>query len=195
MKSVLISIQPKWCELIASGKKTIEVRKTAPKLETPFKCYIYCTKDAKKHYYIDEYGDRQVELIPQKVIGEFVCDRITTLNYDTDWGVEPPQEGFFLVEPYAENVLLDFNPCLTNKELILYGKGKLLYGWHISDLKIYDTPKELWEFKYPCPVKFANYDCSWGFEECKYKVPDRVPYECDAGLTRPPQSWCYVEEL
>lgn len=43
MKSVLISIQPKWCELIASGKKTIEMRKTAPKLETPFKCYIYMT--------------------------------------------------------------------------------------------------------------------------------------------------------
>lgn len=44
MKSVLISIRPKWCELIASGKKTIEVRKTAPKLPTPFKCYIYETK-------------------------------------------------------------------------------------------------------------------------------------------------------
>lgn len=44
-KSVLISIRPKWCELIASGEKTIEVRKTRPKLETPFKCYIYCTAE------------------------------------------------------------------------------------------------------------------------------------------------------
>ena len=43
-KAVLISIKPKWCELIASGKKTVEVRKTNPKLDTPFKCYIYCTK-------------------------------------------------------------------------------------------------------------------------------------------------------
>lgn len=43
MKAVLISIRPKWCELIASGKKTIEVRKTRPKIETPVKCYIYCT--------------------------------------------------------------------------------------------------------------------------------------------------------
>ena len=48
MKSVLISIQPKWCELIASGKKTVEVRKTKPKLETPFKCYIYCTQGELK---------------------------------------------------------------------------------------------------------------------------------------------------
>lgn len=27
-KAVLISIRPKWCEKIASGMKTIEVRKT-----------------------------------------------------------------------------------------------------------------------------------------------------------------------
>ena len=50
MKSILISIQPKWCELIASGKKTIEVRKTRPKLETPFKCYIYETKGKLQRY-------------------------------------------------------------------------------------------------------------------------------------------------
>ena len=49
MKSVLISIKPKWCELIANGKKTVEVRKSRPKIETPFKCYIYCTKIKNTH--------------------------------------------------------------------------------------------------------------------------------------------------
>ena len=49
MKSVLISIKPKYCELIASGKKTVEIRKTRPKIEPPFKCYIYCTKPSKKY--------------------------------------------------------------------------------------------------------------------------------------------------
>lgn len=44
MKSVMLSIKPKYCELIASGRKTIEVRKTKPKVETPFKCYIYQSK-------------------------------------------------------------------------------------------------------------------------------------------------------
>ena len=44
-----MSIQPKWCELIASGKKTIEVRKTKPKFETPFKVYIYCTNNKKQY--------------------------------------------------------------------------------------------------------------------------------------------------
>lgn len=42
MIAVLISIRPKWCEKIISGEKTIEVRKTRPKMDTPFKCYIYC---------------------------------------------------------------------------------------------------------------------------------------------------------
>ena len=63
MKSVLISIRPKWCDLIASGRKTIEVRKTWPKLPTPFTCYIYCTK---------ERGCAN----GGKIIGEFVCDLI-----------------------------------------------------------------------------------------------------------------------
>lgn len=63
MKSVLISIRPRWCELIASGRKTIEVRKTYPKLPTPFMCYIYCTMT---HGYANG----------GKVIGEFACDLI-----------------------------------------------------------------------------------------------------------------------
>ena len=42
-KAVLISIRQEWCERIINGQKTIEVRKTRPKMDTPFKCYIYCT--------------------------------------------------------------------------------------------------------------------------------------------------------
>lgn len=44
MKSILISIRPEWCEKIVSGEKTVEIRKTRPKLEPAFKVYIYCTK-------------------------------------------------------------------------------------------------------------------------------------------------------
>ena len=49
-KAVLISIRPEWVEKIANEWKTIEVRKTKPYLETPFKCYIYCTQgnDARR---------------------------------------------------------------------------------------------------------------------------------------------------
>ena len=90
MKAVMISIQPKWCELIASGKKTIEVRKTRPKIDTPFKCYIYCTKAKSKEERLIlqpfgyELGGLESNLTYRgdgKVIGEFVCDRISEYFY------------------------------------------------------------------------------------------------------------------
>ena len=55
-KAVLISIKPKWCELIADGEKTIKVRKTKPKLKPPFKCYIYCCKAPKGWIRLDKNG-------------------------------------------------------------------------------------------------------------------------------------------
>ena len=90
-KAVLISIRPKWCELIASGKKTIEVRKTAPKIDTPFKCYIYCTKEGRgvgeipyRHFYQAPDGPRH--FMGGTVIGEFICDRI--------YGIVPDENGW-----------------------------------------------------------------------------------------------------
>ena len=76
MKSVLISIQPKWVEKIVKGEKTIEVRKSRPKIETPFKCYIYCTYGKENENYM--LGKRG------KVVGEFVCDWITEITPSCD---------------------------------------------------------------------------------------------------------------
>ena len=57
-KAALISIKPKWCEKIANGDKTIEVRKTRPKMNTPFKCYIYCTLQGCNEFFrVDLGGD------------------------------------------------------------------------------------------------------------------------------------------
>ena len=133
MKSVMLSIQPKYCELIANGKKTIEVRKTRPKLETPFKCYIYCTNGKGLNDVIMS-GDR-CYVLNGKVIGEFVCDRIEEFKI-TDGGVR--FKRFCALHETALKV----------KDMHDYANGKsVLYGWHISDLKIYDTPKELGEFR------------------------------------------------
>lgn len=188
MKSVLISIQPKWCELIVGGEKTIEVRKNAPKLETPIKCYIYETKAKYKKgvgaffYGIELHGTAQGS---GKVIGEFVCDRIEeTKDYTVGIGKE---EHYLLCGGVLEGT------CLTGKEMYDYGKGKPLYGWHISDLKIYDEPKELSEFLFPCTQSKL---C----EKCCFGINDETVFEsesigCDRQVRRPPQSWCYVEEL
>ena len=131
MKSVLISIRPKWCARIASGKKTIEVRKTAPKLPTPFKCYIYCTQDkglsfwkSKTYAYADDRSHNMYDIRGNgKVIGEFMCDLIGLHP-----GIDVPSS------------------CVPIEELKKYANGKMLARWHISDVKIYDQPRELRDF-------------------------------------------------
>lgn len=132
MKSILISIQPKFCEKIANGEKTIEVRKTKPKIETPFKCYIYCTK-AKKESEKTCFDKYTCVIGNGKVIGEFVCDRIT---YYYPFGLR----GHKLSEETKTAM------CLSIEDLNKYGKLNRVYGWHISELEIYDEPKELREF-------------------------------------------------
>lgn len=173
-KSVLISIQPKWCELIAEGRKTIEVRKTKPKIPTPFKCYIYETKAIYK-----PSGSPCLFQGRGKVIGEFVCYRIDTYDDDTIHS--------FSNEDYCSWNDFELNrSCIHPGDFESYANGKWLYGWQISDLKIYDKPKELSEFK-------QCHKCPYGdIENCL-----NHDYSCDGTykLTRPPQSWCYVEML
>lgn len=176
MKAVLISIQPRWCELIASRRKTIEVRKTRPKMETPFKCYIYCTEGKDTVYYMAKIGLCETRY-DGKVIGEFVCDDII---------VDERGENADVFSKYAQ---------LSLVEQKKYGANKPLFGWHITDLKIYYKPKELGEFKPWCEKSRKTDDNLEMCCNCKnaFSDEDGVFYGC--GLTRPPQSWCYVEEL
>ena len=180
--AVMLSIRPKWCEKIISGEKTIEVRKNRPKLETPFKAYIYCTTGRpdlnipiSQERLMQDYlntGSMKSLNCPHgngKVIGEFTCDRI--------YGLAPLNHAPDDVEQQA---------CLTREEIARYLNG-VGYGWHISDLKIYDTPKELSEFKTICRV---DADC------CACPYYNYTKMDCDGRVIgRPPQSWCYVEEM
>ena len=221
MKSVLISIQPKWCELIASGKKTVEVRKTRPKIETPFKCYIYCTK-AKKHFSIGggvyatsdtlyrlptgeiKFGDGfelmgdwsgqydENNFLNGKVIGEFVCDKIYNITPHFD---NPDFCNQYLCDwKWGEGTA-----CLSFTEMNNYLKGKKGYGWHISDLVIYDKPKELSEFARFCDGVGGNIGCR-GCEYYYTESNEGIGFyeECGCNnsrpLRKPPQSWCFVEQ-
>jgi predicted transcriptional regulator len=174
MKSVLISIKPKWCELIALGKKTVEVRKTRPKLETPFKCYIYCTvgksdKDILTFACFDSCKYMGRFVANGKVIGEFVCDT------------------FIIDKTFGHDALFNAAACLSDADAASYCLNNEMYGWHISNLVIYDKPRELSEFY---TLKKCR-SCESGYEStaCIYDEDCRVP----APITRPPQSWCYVE--
>ena len=202
--AVMLSIQPKWCELIASGKKTIEVRKTKPKLKTPFKCYIYCTKGKQRfvqggvahglddlyrmpsgeirHGYSEELiccGEKYTKdnFLNGKVIGEFVCDEIKIRTLSS-----------LMVEEDANRVLK--GTCLTKGDIYRYlniqsgqsiydQKHKVFCLWSISDLVIYDAPKKLREYSSRSSVFI-------------FSKEGKIIYK---GMTRPPQSWCYVEEV
>ena len=187
-KAVLISIRPKWCEKIVNGEKTIEIRKTRPKLQTPFKCYIYCTMD---HPYISvscaeldklNYRTNTVGRCNGKVIGEFACDCVTPL-YNVcmdDW--KRLAGGLHNIEKELVN-----QACLTEAKLHTYAGGKNCFAWHISDLLIYDQPRELSEFQRatdPCDSCHAEY--TWECTDCK---------KWGGNIKRPPQSWCYVEAM
>lgn len=192
MKNILIAIRPKWVEKIASGQKTIEVRKTAPQ-EVPFKAYIYATRP-KKFYKCGavstsdellwlangkvEMGDGfkfwangdEYQCLNGRIIGEFICDKIDKYTFSH-------YEAEYRVTHIEQNAM-----CLNQPELIHYGKGEMLYGLHISDLKIYDKPKEWSEFRTPKnPHRIGN-SHSWILDGYKK-------------ITRPPQSWVYVEEM
>ena len=183
MKAVMLSIQPKWTELIASGKKTVEVRKTKPKSETPFKCYIYCTKgkdlltsvngkvQKPNNTVIDLSRDSTISVLNGSVIGEFVCDRITEYECSSD--------GF-------GELATTCGTCLTYDEILNYCNGNDLYGWHISNLVIYYEPKELSEFVRPCNHENDCFTCD------RY---DYIGHKCYNKITRPPQSYMFVEEL
>ncbi len=209
-KAVLISIRPKWCEKIANGEKTIEVRKTRPKMETPFKCYIYCTRDGhdtdrlwvlnnqpRQEYdglaavcaNLGECPERH-SLGNGKVIGELVCDRIDTLL--------PANEPYGIYDIDDDYV---FQTCLEYGALWDYGNGQTLYGWHISNLKIYNEPKALNEFTAACRYKNDDGTCPSRRIACSFQRYDYNPdgsiniVECGNTIRRPPQSWGYVEEL
>lgn len=171
MKSVLISIKPKWCEKIARGEKTIEVRKTAPK-EMPFKTYIYCTYgNDKENYMLGRRG---------KIIGEFVCDKILEIEVFKSGTIK--NYWFYNLD----------KSCLSLDEMGAYiGKENIGYGWHISDLKIYDKPKELSEFGNLCRKDCLRLGKG---KSCEFLSTDGTPCNRIIPITRPPQSWCYVEE-
>lgn len=171
-KAVLMSIKPHWCDLIRSGRKTVEVRKNRPMLDVPFKAYIYETQD----------GGRGCGM----VIGEFVC------------------AGFDIFTPVEEGVRFKrfralWQSCLSLNDFKKYAQEKPVYGWQISDLKIYDKPRSLYNF---CRFDFQSMNGTniCGNTKCENYIPSNSwmqPPECAIDgcyLKYPPQSWCYVQE-
>jgi predicted transcriptional regulator len=177
MKSVLISIRPEWCEKIASGEKTVEIRKTAPKLEPPFKVYVYQTKHREHNGPTHSDG---------KVIGEFTCSEIFPIRVFENGSIQD------YMCHYMERSLVPYDDIAA-----YIGKDKTGYGWRIADLVIYERPKLLGWFQKPCICK-GEYDGE-EYRDClNCELAGDSDYgiiACNRPIKRPPQSWCYVEEF
>lgn len=177
MKAVMLSLRPQWCEKIFNGEKTIEVRKSRPSIDMPFKVYVYQTKHKGGKAIVSEvlnsvYGGG-------KVIGSFVCDRVRLC---IPFGLK----GHLLSQEVYREM------CLTKEQLDKYGGLKTLYGWHITEPKLFDKPRDITEFAIygRCAEDCDEYDiCARDSEDgrmsCKYFKR--------TFLERPPQSYCFVE--
>ena len=189
MKSILMSIRPEWCKKIFDGEKTIEVRKTRPLIDMPFKVFVYETKaqfvkSIRGACTTFGYGRG-------KVIGSFVCDKVYKIVPDGEYY----SNGYDIDDDMLSET------CLGRGYLTGYGLGYTLYGWHITEPKLFDKPKELSEFFVPCKkyndseLHCMEWDCEhYSFfpiangdaeEECLCKG--------NKPLRRPPLSWCHVE--
>ena len=173
-KAILISIRPKWCEKIINGDKTIEVRKTRPKIDTPLKCYIYCTQGGVALGAWGKHG---------KIIGEFTCDRIYELETKARGG-----SYYVKNEDQPTTNFIARQSCLDLKDMHGYLHAQKGYGWHITDLRIYDAPRELSEFRRACPNSWYCESCAMYWENNGACGNESLQFK------RAPQSWCYVEE-
>ena len=174
MISILQSIKPQYCELIAAGLKGDELRKTKPECPTPFKVYIYQSKHKWVYKILERLG-----LYQGKVIGEYVCNEITEYLCKNVHRDSEIINTYDIPQPVRQKL------CLSYEEICKCGNGDTLRDWHISNLKIYDKPRELSEFFKACD-KPRGTDCS--------VCIDNREQICKS-LIRPPQSWCYVEEI
>lgn len=197
-KAVMASIQPYYVFLIIARlmgwnipqDKKVEVRKDFPKDKYwNKKAHIYCSKSKKSFNRIPKEYQPLMRPFLGKVIGKFTCDYVDECIPD----YKPITQKFFNYD-FWDKRGERLEDCLTDEEKAEYAQGKTLYGWQISDLKIYDKPKELREFKDIHTCFFGKTHNCYIEKVCKNSNYDCVNRQFIC-LTRPPQSWCYVEEL
>lgn len=185
MKAIMISIKPQHLANILNGKKTIEIRKNkalASAIEKLIKeygyadIYVYCTKGKVKKDFLTKSQKFGYILCPENAL--FNRDK----TYDCNGKFVCSFKCYKVEEISFDDKEVQRKACLTEDELFDYlfvnepyhEDMKKGYAIHISDLKIFDTPKELSEFKHE--RKFEN-----------------TPISEIIRLTKAPQNFAYVE--
>lgn len=180
---VLASLKPYYYYLIGEKIKTLEIRKSDLK-NLPQDVLFYMSKDEKSFAKIPKEFQEKYRKHFGKVGIEFTCDKSICLDYY-------PQDYTGMPGKFSEMICKE--SCLSYNEIMAYKKEKLAYGWHISNLKVYGEPKKLSEFYRPCSYKGICYSCN------RFRpngTPNDKPNDfCDGAITRPPQSYMYIEEV
>ena len=193
MKAIMISIKPQWCAKIMNGEKTIEVRKNKAlasaiqKLIDKYRhadIYVYCSKDNKG--YLTEYCGKETNEhlywsfdlgkangLNGKVVFKFRCNNVEEVKFtENEWHGTKEMPALKVLD----------KSCLTYQEITNYLNGTG-YAIHISNLEIFDKPKELSEFG--CYKVVSHYDYN---KDCLVEEKSLLP------LTKAPQNFCYIEE-
>lgn len=177
MLSVIVSVPSLSLKEIINGVKTVDIRRTKPKTNEPFKVYLYCTKGSGTLWILDKetrknFPDKIADVFTAescgsalkgngKIIGEFICDKV-------------------YVGKCGKYCDIPLNKAQIDAyDLLMFANGKTVYGWNISNLLIYDKPRELSEFTVPVSYKNSTQKKQMIFKQ---------------GL-KPPQSWVYAEEM
>lgn len=194
MKAILISDHAKWCFLMMNGKKKIEVRKGTALYKATQKLideygyaefYVYCTKGKPNLWLPYEYDCFELDEASQPYLSDKpIVDIDTKMN-----GKVIFKFRCYKVEEthkYVGDILKD--SCLTIDEFCDYLGNKIYaYAIHISDLEIFDRPKELSEFnKYGCEQYDKDVCAVYGERGHLYT-------NCFFHLTKAPQSFMFIE--
>lgn len=216
---VLISIQSNWVWAIVKAIKKYEVRKDRPKLKPPFKCLIYCTKGLYcNNLSLIKANSNKLRSdlkIPNDVVALFLNQNSVQIDIETDPIMNGMVVGEFICDrileiPMLENEYGTYDisdddlelTCLKQRDLWDYGNGQTLYGWHISDLIVYQHPRPLQSLLKPCQGAMQN--CM----DCQHSQPlvvanggslTGVPKSscntiCTNRIKIAPQSWGYVQK-
>lgn len=206
MKSILMSIHPEWCAKIFNGEKSIEVRKTRPLIDMPFKVYVYCTKQKLTktkcmHSYLHKNEPKACKKYGEITTWCSIGD--VHVNSNTPWSFRSyGMHGKVIGSFVCDDIITDFHgehsddfakyALLSLDEQKKYGGNKPLYGWHITEPTLFENPRDITEFAVfgKCADECSEYDfCARDIAK------ERVTCKCfkRTFLKRPPQSWCYVE--
>ena len=198
MKSIMMSIKPKWAAKILNREKTIEVRKQFP-FDYVGWVYIYCTKEEThwKYPYVNEksvrselgncswwaeYGEDSIAINERtifeykafkcrgKVVARFWCDKVEDYGNGCLWRNKN--------KSYSDYEKILKPSCLTDDELYDYCEDLCFYAIYITKLEIFETPRDISEFKHE--VHIRDNVRGWYYDI--------------ATLKRPPQSWLRIIE-